>query len=376
MKTMYRVALMVATFVLLLPLAARAEIKEGSFEVEPFAGYNFFEHGQNLKDAFNYGGRLGYNFTRYFGVEGTVEFIGSRVDDRSIKGSKEGQFRSPINNVSLYLYHVDAVYHPLPDGDFNPFIVAGIGGLHYSPSISHGDMPALNVGVGAKYWLTENLALRVDVRDYVVTEIMHDSYNNIGVTAGITYAFGGTSKHKVAKAETKPEPVAETKPEPVVEAKPKVEPVVILVAEPEVEKKVAAVVAEPKIEEKVIILALEDVHFDFDKSTLTPEAQTILKRNLQLLKENPKAKIRIAGYTSASGTEEYNQKLSERRAKAVMDYLVKEGVSTPDRLSEIGHGESNPAMYEAAPKDLYSKAAKANMRVLFEINVRQTNKVA
>lgn len=139
---------------------------------------------------------------------------------------------------------------------------------------------------------------------------------------------------------------------------------------PKAEEPMVILVSEPKAEEKVIVLALEDIHFDFDQSTLTKEAQVILKRNIQILKENPKAKVRIAGYTSASGTEEYNQKLSERRAKAVKDYLVEEGVATPDRLSEIGYGETKPAMYEAAPKDIYSKAAKANMRVLFEIIVK------
>jgi outer membrane protein OmpA-like peptidoglycan-associated protein len=144
------------------------------------------------------------------------------------------------------------------------------------------------------------------------------------------------------------------------------EKVVVLVTEPMVEEKVVAAASE----EKVIILAFEDVHFDFDKSTLKPEAQTILKRNIQLLKDNPKAKVRIAGYTSASGTDAYNQKLSERRAKAVQEYLINEGVVAPERLSTIGYGETNPAMYEAAPKDLYSKAAKANMRVLFEITVQ------
>ena len=144
------------------------------------------------------------------------------------------------------------------------------------------------------------------------------------------------------------------------------EKVVIVAAEPKVEEKVMAAAAEPK----VIILAFEDVHFDFDRSTLKPEAQAILKRNIQLLKDNPKAKVRIAGYTSASGTDAYNQKLSERRAIAVQEYLINEGVITPDRLSTIGYGETNPAMYEAAPKEIYSKAAKANMRVLFEIIVK------
>jgi outer membrane protein OmpA-like peptidoglycan-associated protein len=166
----------------------------------------------------------------------------------------------------------------------------------------------------------------------------------------------------------------------ILASEPKVEEKVIAaVSEPKVEEKVVILAAEPKVEEKVmvaaagpkvIILAFEDVHFDFDKSTLKPEAKTILKRNIQLLKDNPKAKVRIAGYTSASGTEAYNQKLSERRANAVQEYLVNEGVITRDRLTTIGYGETNPAMYEAAPKEIYSKEAKANMRVLFEIIVQ------
>ena len=158
-------------------------------------------------------------------------------------------------------------------------------------------------------------------------------------------------------------PVTEAIPEPKTE-----EPVVILVSEPKVEEKVVAAVS--KAGEKVVVLAFEDIHFDFDKSVLTPEAKTILKKDIQLLRTNPKTKIRIAGYTSAAGSNEYNQKLSERRAKSVHDYLVNEGVITQDRLSTIGYGETRPAVYEEAPKDLYSDAAKANIRVLFEIIVQ------
>jgi OOP family OmpA-OmpF porin len=382
MKAMYRAALMVAALVFLLPLSARCEIKAGSFEVGAFGGYNFFENSQNLKDRPVFGGRLGYNFTRHFGFEVAGEFINSRVDDTAKTGAKEGQFRSPMDTVDLTFYHIDAVYHIMPDGKFNPFVLVGFGGAHYSPKISTRDMAAFNVGVGAKYWLTDNIALRVDLQDYMVTEIIQETYHNIGVTIGITFAFGGKAKPERAQvAKYEPIPIPEPKPEPKPEPRPTPPPppppqprveekVIILASEPKVEEKVVTAVSETKAEEKVIILAFEDIHFDFDKSTLKPEAQTILKRNIQLLKENPKAQIRIAGYTSASGTEAYNQKLSERRANAVKAYLVKEGVIASDRLSIIGYGETRPAMYEAAPKELYSAAAKANMRVLFEIIVQ------
>jgi len=72
---MYRAALMVAVFVLLLPLSARSEIKAGSFEVGAFGGYNFFLGDQNLKAAPVVGGRIGYNFTRYFGLEAVGQYI-------------------------------------------------------------------------------------------------------------------------------------------------------------------------------------------------------------------------------------------------------------------------------------------------------------
>ncbi|MFH1976724.1 MAG: outer membrane beta-barrel domain-containing protein [Pseudomonadota bacterium] len=372
MKAMYRAALMVAVFVFLLPLSARSEIRAGSFEVGPFGGYNFFESSQNLDDRPVFGGRLGYNFTKNFGIELGGAFISTHVDDKTKRDYEEGQFGYPMDDVDLTFYNINAVYHFMPEGKFNPFVVAGFGGAHYSPEISDHDMAAFNVGVGAKYWLTDNVALRVDVQDYMVTEIFQNTYHNIGATIGITFAFGGKAKPAptpVAKYEPIAEPTPEPRPTPPPPPPPKPrveEKVVIMASEPKVEEKVMFVSAEPKI----IILAFEDVHFDFDKSTLKPEAQMILKRNVQLLKDNPKTQVRIAGYTSASGTDAYNRKLSERRAKAVQEYLINEGIITRDRLSIIGYGETNPAMYEAAPKEIYSAAAKANMRVLFEIIVQ------
>jgi len=187
----------------------------------------------------------------------------------------------------------------------------------------------------------------------------------LGKKAAEIYWACHTSEAKALLAEArelaKEAESCQPSPKPRVEEK-----VIILASEPKVEEKVIALAAEPKI----IILAFEDVHFDFDKATLTEEAQVILKRNIQILKANPKVKARIAGYTSASGTESYNQRLSERRANAVKEYLTKERFIAPDRLSIIGYGETRPAMYEAAPKELYSEAAKANMRVLFEIIVK------
>ena len=131
---------------------------------------------------------------------------------------------------------------------------------------------------------------------------------------------------------------------------------------------------EPKAEGKTIVIdkfvMLEDTHFDFDKSTLTKEGERMLQQNIQILKDNPKLKVRIAGYASAQGTTEYNQRLSERRADTVMTYLVDEGGIAPGRLDIIGYGETRPSIYEEHPDEITSKAAKANMKVLFEVIVK------
>lgn len=118
------------------------------------------------------------------------------------------------------------------------------------------------------------------------------------------------------------------------------------------------------------VIVLEDVHFDLDKSTLTKEAQTILKKNIQVLKENPNVKVVIQGHTSAAATEAYNQKLSERRAASVSAFLVKEGGIAADRLSTVGYGETNLEMPEPKPENKESAAAKTNRRVIFKVTVK------
>lgn len=371
-----KTALLLFVSALVFPVPAHSEIREGSVELSPFIGYNFFESQQNLKDRPVYGGRLGYNFTKNLGIEGVGEFTRSKVDDNSAAYTEEGQFTSPIGRVKITRYHLDLLYNFMPEKKLNPFIAGGYGFAHYNPEINSRDMAIFNLGVGAKYWLADDVALRVDLRDHLIyDERLHD----LQATVGIVFAFGGKTTPApvtVARYEPKPEPKPTPPPPAPIVAKKKV---VILASEPEVEKKVQKAIAPPVVadkvlfeeaEPKIIILAFEDVNFDFDQSTLKPEAKMILKRNIQILKENPKAQIRVAGYTSASGTEEYNQKLSERRADAVEAYLIEEGIVDASRLSTIGYGEKAPAFFEAAPKELYSDAAKSNMRVLFEIIVK------
>lgn len=87
--------------------------------------------------------------------------------------------------------------------------------------------------------------------------------------------------------------------------------------------------------------ALQDIHFDFDKSDIRPEAREILKGNADWMKANAGAKVQIEGHCDERGTEEYNLALGERRANAVKNYIVSLGVEA-DRLYTISYGKEMP----------------------------------
>ncbi|MFW6180596.1 MAG: gliding motility-associated C-terminal domain-containing protein [Spirochaetota bacterium] len=88
-------------------------------------------------------------------------------------------------------------------------------------------------------------------------------------------------------------------------------------------------------------IMINSIQFEFDKAELRPESYQILDRLIQKLEKFPTYKVKIVGHTDAVGTEEYNQRLSERRAFAVYRYLVNNDVDK-DRLTTEGRGESQP----------------------------------
>ncbi|MEJ2657028.1 MAG: peptidoglycan-associated lipoprotein Pal [Desulfobacterales bacterium] len=85
----------------------------------------------------------------------------------------------------------------------------------------------------------------------------------------------------------------------------------------------------------------EDIHFDFDSSALTPEAQDILKKKAQWLQDNPGKTATIEGFCDERGTNAYNLALGDRRAESAKKFLVDLGIS-PSRLTTISYGEERP----------------------------------
>lgn len=117
-----------------------------------------------------------------------------------------------------------------------------------------------------------------------------------------------------------------------------------------------------------------DAYFDFDKATLKPEGESKLNQLAQDLRRVESVRsIQIVGHTDSIGTEAYNQRLSERRAAAVRDYLVSRGVN-PSIVSAYGVGESQPIAPNTLPNGRDNPAGRAQNRRV-EITVEASQRV-
>ncbi len=84
-----------------------------------------------------------------------------------------------------------------------------------------------------------------------------------------------------------------------------------------------------------------DAHFDFGSAKLKLAGERKIDEIVGTMKENAEIRILVEGYTDSVGSESYNQRLSERRAEAVRDYMMSLGIAA-ERIETRGHGEANP----------------------------------
>jgi outer membrane protein OmpA-like peptidoglycan-associated protein len=99
----------------------------------------------------------------------------------------------------------------------------------------------------------------------------------------------------------------------------------------------------------VMNLGSDTIRFDFDKAALRPENRELLSRIVGVLMTSDHFRVQVYGHTDDIGTEEYNQRLSERRARTVRDYMVEAGID-PEIISTKGFGKSNPLVPGNSPE--------------------------
>lgn len=110
---------------------------------------------------------------------------------------------------------------------------------------------------------------------------------------------------------------------------------------------------------------LEAINFAFDKADLLPIAYPILDKDVTTLKNQPDLKVRIEGHCDIRGSDEYNQKLSERRAKTVYNYFASKGIDK-SRMSTIGYGRSKPLVPNTTEENMY-KNRRVEIKIVEKI---------
>lgn len=98
-------------------------------------------------------------------------------------------------------------------------------------------------------------------------------------------------------------------------------------------------------------VVIDNIFYDFDKATLRPESQKALDEMIKMLNDNPNVTIELGAHTDRKGTDQYNERLAQRRAQSVVDYLITGGIDK-ERLEAKGYGES-------VPKTINKKLAKS-----------------
>ncbi len=165
----------------------------------------------------------------------------------------------------------------------------------------------VSAGIGLVGWLGDKVGVRIG-GDYMRTLGSKGANFAMG-SAGLVFRFGGKRKRSM--------------PQPV-------ETVVEKIVEKEVVKEVPVEVIKEVVKEvhsqKTLAELMDNVTFDFDKAVITPESESVLDEVARVILRFPEARFLISGHTDARGDASYNERLSEARAKAVYEALLKRGV--------------------------------------------------
>lgn len=355
-----RSATLWAFLILLLhPFEAYAENHANTVDITPYLGQYNVDSGLHYASGLAWGIGVGLNFTENIGGEFTFNAADSKYQGYT---------------AQILIYRLDLIYHltgMLPE-NVVPYFAAGTGISSYNNNqlgFSKEYDFLLNAGLGLKYYLSRNLALRGDAR-YIIDIASSEINYNLLYCAGLTFEFGIPGEEPQVAAPVEPtKEKEELCPQGPVGCVEKdwckkdsdgdgVPDCIDKCPNTPKGTKVDANGCPPPAEQGIIIF--RNIHFDFGKSDIKPESYQVLDQVVDYLKANPGIKMEVDGHTDNKGTPEYNIKLSDWRADSVRKYLMGKGVPS-DRLEVKGFGLTKPIV----PNDSEENRAR-NRRVEFK----------
>ncbi|VAW33389.1 OmpA family protein [hydrothermal vent metagenome] len=296
--------------------------------------------------------------------------IGKFITDRISLDFEVSQGTHDLNNggeVEQRSFGLFSRYHFGENMGFTPFVGLGLGYMHVDQSNFNSERQALGSIVGGfSKSLSENLKLRTELRYRLEnsddTHSGEDTFADVLFNAGLSFAMGEAPRQETQTTLVEKAPQLDSDNDGVSDANDRcpnspagarVDSTGCTIVDGDDDRDgvpnsqdacpnspAGAVVGRDGCEVKVVI-ELQGVHFDTDKSTLKPESIAILNAAVKTLGEHGSIRVEVAGHTDSRASDAYNQSLSQRRAKVVYDYLSGHGIAN-DRMTWKGYGESQP----------------------------------
>lgn len=281
---------------------------------------------------------LGIGFGRFISPRFHLEFDVNYSDPDLEVGN--GSFTAIDAGINGRLFFANL------DGRVRPYALAGLRSIHHDRDGSKDGRDAgAHLGLGVVAPFNDDLSFRGEVVYRYDTDdesiLTQDDYSDVLITAGLSFALGEASRPEVtpeAQELGEPEPQPEPEPEPAcVDA----DGDGVCDDRDNCLNSTPGAMVDRNGCEVSEVIDLRGVNFDFDKCNLRPDAVEILNNAVGVLKSN-ELRVSVEGHTDAVGTDAYNQKLSECRAKVVYDYLLENGVEGGKLTGSKGFGESQP----------------------------------
>ena len=319
----------------------------GTLEIGPFVQYTHFDDKApgNPAAHIGFGGRVGVFLSdTHWELEG---------DGQNTKATRKSPPTGPIfsnasTDISYTTFALRMLYN-IPIASAAEFII-GAGGVRSNyasqSTINSVDRPfqynyGISGDVGIRFRVANRVALRVDgLADY-----MKDTKNlNLIARGGLSLLLGG-GRREVMCTYAGLENIPASSPQCVAPPPPPPPPAAVTMCPypglgnlPSTDPACVAPIAEVQIDTTKIT---GPIYFDFDKSTIRPDAAATLDSKLPWLTANPGMRIRIEGNADERGSDEYNLALGQRRAAAAKKYLVEHGIDA-SRFDLVSYGEERP----------------------------------
>lgn len=290
--------------------AQSASADDGRFYIVPGLQWMDFDSERQSDDELGYNVGVGYGLTDNLATELTY----SRINMSTLAGRDR-----------MRAYRLDLVYNlDNTIGTLSPFFVGGIGDTKFDGNKD----TTLNLGAGLRHRFNDRIEWRAAARTFYGFD---DGTYDVGIDTGLVFQLGAA-------------------PAPRVE--PSTAPVVADADGDGVPDDRDACPNTPRnyaVDERGCPIMLEEVaritlsvQFDFDQAVVKPEYFEDIRQVADFLVAHEDVVATVEGHTDSTGTDEYNQDLSERRAAAVRQVLIERFNVSPARISSVGYGESRP----------------------------------